>query len=107
MSLFERYLTLWVIACIAAGILLGSVMPGLFAAIAGAELYNVNLPVAVLVWLMIIPMLMKIDFAALRQVGSTLARHRHYASAQLGDKALYDGGARLAVHRLAVPPVAA
>ncbi|BBE34549.1 ACR3 family arsenite efflux transporter [Sphingosinicella microcystinivorans] len=70
MSLFERYLTLWVIACIAAGILLGSVMPGLFAAIAGAELYNVNLPVAVLVWLMIIPMLMKIDFAALRQVGA-------------------------------------
>ncbi|WP_374598869.1 ACR3 family arsenite efflux transporter [Sphingosinicella sp.] len=70
MSLFERYLTLWVIACIAAGILLGSAMPGLFAAIAGAELYSVNLPVAVLVWLMIIPMLMKIDFAALRQVGA-------------------------------------
>jgi len=70
MSVFERYLTLWVIACIAAGILLGSVMPGLFAAIAGAELYSVNLPVAVLVWLMIIPMLMKIDFAALRQVGA-------------------------------------
>ncbi|MFD0847990.1 ACR3 family arsenite efflux transporter [Sphingosinicella xenopeptidilytica] len=70
MSLFERYLTLWVIACIAVGILLGSAMPSLFAVIAGAEVYSVNLPVALLVWLMIIPMLMKIDFAALRQGGA-------------------------------------
>ncbi len=69
MSVFERYLTLWVALCMAAGIGLGAVMPGAFAQLAAAEVANVNLPVAVLIWLMIIPMLLKIDFAAMREVG--------------------------------------
>jgi ACR3 family arsenite transporter len=68
MSTFERYLTLWVALCIVAGIALGHVMPGVFHAIGGAEIAKVNLPVAALIWLMIVPMLVKIDFAALRQV---------------------------------------
>jgi len=68
MSTFERYLTLWVALCIAAGIALGHAMPGLFQAIGRAEVAQVNLPVAVLIWLMIIPMLIKIDFAALGEV---------------------------------------
>ena len=68
MSTFERYLTLWVAACIAAGIGLGWLMPGLFQAIGAAEIAKVNLPVAALIWLMIIPMLVKIDFAALSRV---------------------------------------
>jgi ACR3 family arsenite transporter len=68
MSTFERYLTLWVIACIAVGIALGHLFPGVFQAVGSAEIAKVNLPVAVLIWLMIIPMLMKIDFAALGQV---------------------------------------
>jgi len=79
MSTFERYLTLWVALCIALGIGLGLLMPGLFAAIGALELAQVNLPVALLIWLMIIPMLMKIDFAALarakehwRGIGVTL-----------------------------------
>ncbi|WP_217989558.1 ACR3 family arsenite efflux transporter [Sphingomonas lenta] len=67
MSTFERYLTLWVALCIVAGIGLGSLMPGLFATIAAAELARVNLVVAVLIWLMIVPMLLKID---LRAIGS-------------------------------------
>jgi ACR3 family arsenite transporter len=69
MSLFERYLTLWVGLCILAGVTLGHVMPSVFQAIGAAEIAQVNLPVALLIWLMIIPMLMKIDFAALGQVG--------------------------------------
>lgn len=69
MSLFERYLTLWVALCIAAGVALGHVFPGLFQAIGNAEVAHVNLPVAVLIWLMIIPMLLKVDFAAIGQVG--------------------------------------
>ena len=69
MSLFERYLTLWVALCIAAGVALGHVFPGLFHAIGNAEVAHVNLPVAVLIWLMIIPMLLKVDFAAIGQVG--------------------------------------
>ena len=68
MSPFERYLTLWVVLCIAAGILLGKLMPGLFQAIASAQIAQVNLPVAVLIWLMIVPMLVKIDFAQLHRV---------------------------------------
>jgi arsenite transporter len=68
MSTFERYLTLWVALCIVAGIALGHVMPGVFHVIGGAEIAKVNLPVAALIWLMIIPMLVKIDFAALKQV---------------------------------------
>ena len=69
MSTFERYLTLWVAACIVVGIALGHYFPGAFQAIGGLEFAKVNLPVAGLVWLMIIPMLMKIDFAALGGVG--------------------------------------
>ncbi|WP_375588270.1 ACR3 family arsenite efflux transporter [Hoeflea alexandrii] len=68
MSTFERYLTVWVALCIVAGIGLGYVFPSFFQAIGSAEIANVNLPVAVLIWLMIIPMLVKIDFASLGQV---------------------------------------
>jgi len=68
MSIFERYLTLWVALCILVGIALGHLMPGAFAAIAGAEIAKVNIPVAVMIWLMIIPMLLKIDFGALSDV---------------------------------------
>src|ERR1700756_3151941 len=69
MSLFERYLTLWVALCIVAGVALGHVFPGLFHAIGSAEVAHVNLPVAVLIWLMIIPMLLKVDFGAIGKVG--------------------------------------
>jgi len=68
-TLFERWLTLWVALCIVVGVALGALVPDLFAAVAAAEVAKVNLPVAGLVWLMIIPMLLRIDFAALGQVG--------------------------------------
>jgi ACR3 family arsenite transporter len=68
MSTFERYLTLWVALCIVAGIALGHLLPGAFHAIGVAEIARVNLPVAALIWLMIVPMLIKIDFAALGRV---------------------------------------
>ena len=74
MSKFERYLTVWVALCIVAGIALGSVMPGLFHAIGSAEIARVNLPVAALIWLMIVPMLLKIDFAARHCVEEHLRR---------------------------------
>ena len=69
MSTFERYLTLWVALCIVVGIALGHFLPGAFHAIGTMEIAKVNLPVAVLIWLMVIPMLLKIDFAALGEVG--------------------------------------
>ncbi len=68
MSIFERYLSLWVILCIVVGITLGHFLPDVFRTIGSVEVAQVNLPVAVLVWLMIIPMLIRIDFAALGQV---------------------------------------
>ncbi|MEO1090659.1 MAG: ACR3 family arsenite efflux transporter [Pseudomonadota bacterium] len=66
---FARYLTLWVALCIVVGIALGHVFPAPFQALGRAEIASVNLPVAVLVWLMIVPMLLKIDFGALAEVG--------------------------------------
>ena len=68
MSFFERYLSLWVALCMAAGIGLGQLFPSAFIALGGMEIAQVNLPVGLLIWLMIIPMLMKIDFGALHQV---------------------------------------
>ena len=69
MSIFERYLTLWVALCIVVGVGLGALMPGVFAGLGGMEVASINLPVAVLIWLMIVPMLVRIDFAALGEVG--------------------------------------
>lgn len=68
MSTFERYLTVWVGLCIVVGIALGQIMPTAFGSISALEIAKVNLPVAILIWLMIIPMLVKIDFSALSQV---------------------------------------
>ncbi|MEI7464434.1 MAG: ACR3 family arsenite efflux transporter [Burkholderiales bacterium] len=68
MSVFERYLTVWVLLCIVAGITLGQLFPGPFQAVGRMEVAQVNLPVGVLIWVMIIPMLLKVDFASLSQV---------------------------------------
>ena len=68
MGFFERYLTLWVLACIGLGVLLGNLAPQTFAALAGLEYARINLPVGVLIWVMIIPMLVKIDLRAIRDV---------------------------------------
>jgi ACR3 family arsenite transporter len=68
MSVFERYLSVWVALCIVAGIALGQAFPGLFQAVGRMELARVNVPVGLLIWVMIIPMLVRIDFGALHQV---------------------------------------
>ena len=68
MSSFERYLSLWVALCIVAGLLLGSLMPGLFGFLAGLEYGSVNLVVAVLIWAMVYPMMVAVDFSSLRRV---------------------------------------
>ena len=68
MSFFERYLTVWVFLCIVAGILAGQMAPSLFQAIGRLEMAQVNLPVGLLIWIMIIPMLVKVDFGALHEV---------------------------------------
>jgi len=68
MSVFERYLTVWVFLCIVVGIALGQFAPGIFQTIGHMEVAQVNLPVGLLIWVMIIPMLLKVDFGALGQV---------------------------------------
>jgi arsenite transporter len=68
MNLFERYLTVWVFLCIVVGIALGQWLPGPVQAIGRLEVAQVNLPVGLLIWVMIIPMLLKVDFGALHQV---------------------------------------
>ena len=72
LAFFERYLSLWVALCMVGGVLLGTVLPGLTAAIRGLEFREgsqINAPIAVLIWLMITPMMMKVDFSAIRNVG--------------------------------------
>jgi ACR3 family arsenite transporter len=68
MSVFERYLSVWVFLCIVAGIALGQLWPGPFRAIGRMEVARVNIPVGLLIWVMIVPMLLKVDFGALHQV---------------------------------------
>ncbi len=68
MSVFERYLTVWVFLCIIAGIVLGQVAPSMFQSIGRMQIAQVNLPVGLLIWVMIIPMLVKVDFGALHEV---------------------------------------
>lgn len=70
MSVFERYLTVWVFLCIVAGIALGQAFPEAFQVVGHMEIAKVNLPVGLLIWVMIIPMLLKVDFGALHQVKS-------------------------------------
>ncbi|MEN6534144.1 MAG: arsenical-resistance protein, partial [Bryobacteraceae bacterium] len=72
LNLFERYLTLWVGLCMIAGVLMGKLLPGLVEALRGMEFGSgsqINVPIAVLIWLMIIPMMMKVDFTSIRNVG--------------------------------------
>ncbi len=68
MGIFERYLTLWVALCIVGGIILGQIAPDVFQAFGRMEVAKVNIPVAVLIWLMVIPMLLKVDFGAIGEV---------------------------------------
>ena len=77
---FERYLTLWVALCIVAGIALGAVLPGPFQALGRMEVAQVNIPVALLIWAMIVPMLLRVDFGAMGQV----ARHWRGIAVTLG-----------------------
>ncbi len=70
LGFFEKYLTLWVFLCIVVGIALGNFFPGFFQLLGRAELFGVNIPVALLIWVMIVPMLLKVDFEALHKVRS-------------------------------------
>lgn len=70
MSRFERYLTVWVFLCIVTGVVLGEIFPNLFQTIGELEYAKVNLPVGLLIWIMIIPMLIKVDFGALHEIRS-------------------------------------
>lgn len=72
MNVFERYLSLWVALCMVAGVALGTLFPGLMSALRGLEFgegSHINVPIAVLIWLMIYPMMLKIDFASIASVG--------------------------------------
>jgi len=70
MSVFERYLTVWVFLCIVIGIALGQLFPGVFQVIGSLSVAQVNLPVGILIWVMIIPMLVKVDLAPWARYGA-------------------------------------
>lgn len=66
---FEKYLTVWVILCMFAGVLIGKFLPGIPAFLGRFEYANVSIPMAILIWLMIYPMMLKVDFQSIRNVG--------------------------------------
>jgi ACR3 family arsenite transporter len=66
MSVFERWLSVWVALCILAGVMAGQLFPSFFKTVSGLEIAHVNLPVGVLIWVMVIPMLLKVDFSAVQ-----------------------------------------
>ena len=102
MGLFERFLTVWVGLGMLAGVGLGLVMPGAFQTIAALELAHVNLVVAVLIWVMIYPMMIQIDWSAVKDVAPPPGRPGADAGGQLADQALHDGAAGRAVLRACV-----
>src|SRR5438105_11871211 len=101
---FARYLTVWVGLCIIAGIVLGRLLPAPFQALGRMTVAQVNIPVAVLIWLMIVPMLLKVDFGALHRV----AEQWRGIAVTVGSNwrvSLQHGAARMAFHQLSVPLV--
>jgi ACR3 family arsenite transporter len=66
---FEKYLSIWVILCMAVGVIIGLYLPGVLSFLGQFEYYNVSIPVAILIWLMIYPMMLKVDFASIKNVG--------------------------------------
>ena len=70
MSLFERYLSIWVAICILVGVILGNLLPDIFSFIAALELAHVNLVVAVFIWVMIYPMMVQVDFSSIKEVSN-------------------------------------
>ena len=98
MGIFERYLTVWVGLCIVTGIILGNYFPEQFQMIGKMEFSHVNIPVAILIWLMIIPMLIKVDFTSLHHVREHWKRYRCNAFYQLGGETIFHGLAWLGFH---------
>ena len=75
-SFFEKNLTLWVVLCMVAGVLIGKFLPAIPAFLSKFEYAKVSIPIAVLIWFMIYPMMMKVDFASIKNVGRTQRRFR-------------------------------
>src|SRR3954449_11771217 len=96
---FERYLSVWVALCMVAGVLLGKLLPAVIAGLRGVEFgrgSQINAPIAVLIWLMITPMMMKVDFSSIKNVAAA-CRAAGAAVDQLGSEAVLDGPAGMGV----------
>ena len=87
---FERYLTLWVTLCIIAGIAVGQWLPAIPQTLSKFEYANVSIPVAILIWLMIYPMMLKVDFQSVKNVSKRPKRDNRYLRYELAYKAFYN-----------------
>ena len=100
LNLFERYLTLWVALCMIIGVALGKTTPGIVQSLRTLEFgkgSQVNVPIAVLIWLMIIPMMMKVDFASILGVRAKAPGTARHPVCELAGEALFDGPDRLGI----------
>ena len=102
MGLFERYLSVWVGLCILVGVALGNVVPQVFEALARVEVAQVNLVVAVLIWIMIYPMMVQVDFGSIRSIGARPKGIDHHSDRQLVDQAFHNGSAGLGLLQVSV-----
>ena len=106
MNVFERYLSLWVAACMVLGVVIGKTLPGVVGAVRDLEFgegSQINIPIAILIWLMIYPMMLKIDFASIRGVGKRPDGPHRHPRRELAREALLDGVPRLAVLQAPLP----
>lgn len=88
-SFFQRYLTVWVIICMLIGIMLGHFLPGMKEALNYLEYAGISIPLAVLIWIMIYPMMMKVDFKSIKNIGKNPERFICYMDCKLANKAFY------------------
>lgn len=90
MGIFERYLTVWVALCIIIGIAVGKWLPAIPQTLGQWEYANVSIPVAILIWLMIYPMMLKVDFQSVKKCRASTQRHRYNLHHQLDNQAFDD-----------------
>ena len=86
-NFFQKYLTIWVFICMVVGVIIGKLLPAIPNALGNLEISGISIPIAILIWIMIYPMMLKVDFRSIKQVGSQ--RAFHYMDYKLANKTIY------------------
>ena len=88
-NFFQKYLTIWVFICMVVGVIIGKLLPAIPNALGSLEISGISIPIAILIWIMIYPMMLKVDFQSIKQVGKESQRAFHYMDYKLANKTIY------------------